>query len=269
MICLLEASPLAAKQSRFDTLSPVSLHLPLIDRDIAVADLTYCNRRNVPFRYRAFKEPVLGIPFEAFSSSVPGPFCLYLDASAIRTARKEHLRSLYLQYPSQEKKHLYESHLAELTADIAPSRDPYVVVMLVALAQAQRRSVQSRDRSPPLTQHTFRVHALISDVNNSSYLRVYTADVPDAFLDKLAYPRLPLTCDTSFRIEHATVPYEPYSTFQQRLMQAIPARGQKRARSCDTDEDDPYAETRWPMANPQGCVGRDGRKRLRAGSRAP
>lgn len=122
-----------------------------------MADMICCYRTAVPFRYRNFKEQVLGIAFETPSgySTVPGPSIIYLDASAIKASRDEHLRNLYLQYFSQEKKRLYQYHLAQLASDIAPRRDPYVAVMLIALAQAQRRSVQSRDRSPPPTEQAF------------------------------------------------------------------------------------------------------------------
>ncbi|KAK1657650.1 hypothetical protein BDP55DRAFT_422299 [Colletotrichum godetiae] len=254
MMSLLESSPIAAKQSR----------------------------TAVPFRYRAFKEPVLGIAFETLSeySTVPGPSIIYLDASDIRASREEHLRNLYLQYFSQEKKRLYQSHLGQLAADIAPCRDPYMAVMLIALAQAQRRAVQSRDRSPPPAEQAFRAHVLVSDVNDKSCLRVYTAQVPDAFLDKLVYPRLPPVRDTSFRIYHTTVPYEPYSSFRHRLTHAMSTHDKnqtrgcdenegilhegrrkigKRARGIDEDENILHEGRRWQMGSPHG------HKRLRTG----
>ncbi|GKT81886.1 hypothetical protein ColTof4_14309 [Colletotrichum tofieldiae] len=239
MTSLLETSPMAAKQSS----------------------------TAVRFRYKNFKEPVLGIAFETSSGSptVLGPSVIYLDASAIKASRKQHLQNLYLQYFSQEKKRLYQCHLAQLASDIAPRQDPYVAVMLIALAQAQRRALQSRDRSPPPTEQAFRVHVLISDVEDKSCLGVYTAEIPDAFLDKLAYPRLPPLRDTSFQIYHTAIPYEPYSSFQHRLTYAMSTRDKKRARSYDEDEDELHEGTRCQTGKPNGCVGPYGHKRLRAG----
>ncbi|GJC86262.1 hypothetical protein ColLi_09100 [Colletotrichum liriopes] len=99
------------------------------------------------------------------------------------------------------------------------------------LAQARRKAIQSRARSPPPHQDTYSVRLLLSDVNNPSCLRTFAAEIPDAFLDKLAYPQLPPLPGAAFQIVHTPVAYEPYASFQLRLSQILlPSRGQKRPR---------------------------------------
>ncbi|GKT97296.1 hypothetical protein Ct61P_15146 [Colletotrichum tofieldiae] len=131
----------------------------------------------------------------------------------------------------------YSIHLARLHG-VSPSRDPYIAALLIAAAQAQRKATGRRPASPLQTEQSFQatdlagatqVRLLLSDVQDTSVLRVFIADIPEAFLDKLARPRQ-RPRPTSVQVRATTVPYEPYPTFQQRLLHVLFPRGRKRSR---------------------------------------
>ncbi|KAK1975491.1 hypothetical protein LZ30DRAFT_357182 [Colletotrichum cereale] len=114
--------------------------------------------------------------------------------------------------------------------------DPYIVALLIA--QAQR--CQQQDASSYPENHTlkaeasYRVHVILSDIQDKKQIRVHTADVTNAFLDKLAHlSKKPGPADaTSLNIWHTAVQYEPHETLHRRLMAAIyhSSRGLKRRR---------------------------------------
>ncbi|EFQ36769.1 uncharacterized protein GLRG_11917 [Colletotrichum graminicola M1.001] len=152
----------------------------------------------------------------------------YLDASSIRDARSTYLKESCQAWNSITRS-LYNTRLAILQRG-QRAHDSYVTAILIALAQHQCRS------APHKSIH--RVHVLLSDIDNKSRMTIYTAEIPNSFLDKLAHPRRPPPPFAEFQVHARTVEYEPYATFQQRLSQALIPCGPKRARDPDYDDDD-------------------------------
>ncbi|KAK2052647.1 hypothetical protein LY76DRAFT_650418 [Colletotrichum caudatum] len=152
----------------------------------------------------------------------------YLDASSIRDARSTYLKESCQAWNSITRS-LYNTRLAILQRG-QRAHDSYVTAILIALAQHQCRS------APHKSIH--RVHVLLSDVDNKSRMTIYTAEIPNSFLDKLAHPRRPPPPFAAFQVHARTIEYEPYATFQQRLSQALIPCGPKRARDPDYDDDD-------------------------------
>ncbi|KAK2023921.1 hypothetical protein LX32DRAFT_731786 [Colletotrichum zoysiae] len=106
-----------------------------------------------------------------------------------------------------------------------PTRDPYVVALLIALAQSQRRNLQRAciragkgTHGPAAT--SFQVHIFLGDALIKPYLLVYTAEIPVAALDRLADFRWTPQNPTDFVVHTTEVPFEPYQTFPERLLQA-------------------------------------------------
>ncbi|GJD05418.1 transposase [Colletotrichum higginsianum] len=187
---------------------------------------------------RLFRERVAGTAFAM--PSEPSPSILFLQASDIGRCRAASLRHLYLQRHSRDRKRLFDDHLGRIAADMDAFRDPYIAAALIAMAQARRKSIQSQARSPPPHQDTYSVRLLLSDINNPTCLRTFSAEIPDAFLDKLAYPQLSPLPSATFQIVHTPVAYVPYASFQSRLGQVLlPSRGQKRPRGGRYDQDTP------------------------------
>ncbi|WQF90310.1 hypothetical protein CDEST_15324 [Colletotrichum destructivum] len=195
--------------------------------------------RSTPtFHYKLFRERVAGTAFAM--PSEPSPSILFLQASEIGRCRAASLRHLYLQRHSRDRKRLFDDHLGRIAADIDAFRDPYIAAALIAMAQARRKAIQSQARSPPPHQDTYSVRLLLSDINNPTCLRTFSAEIPDAFLDKLAYPQLSPLPSATFQIVHTPVAYMPYASFQSRLGQVlVPSRGQKRPRGGRYDQDTP------------------------------
>lgn len=93
------------------------------------------------------------------------------------------------------------------------------------------------------------VHALIHHVDRPE-LQIHTANVTKAFLDKLASPKSTPPPGTHLDISTTALPYHPLGTFQQRLVQVISPRGQKRKR--ERDDDNKGARPRGPPGVPSG-----------------
>ncbi|KAK1561706.1 uncharacterized protein LY79DRAFT_530936, partial [Colletotrichum navitas] len=106
----------------------------------------------------------------------------------------------------------------------------YITAIRIAMAQHQCCS------APRKSIH--RLGASSSNhVDNKSRMTIYTAEIPNSFLDKLAHPcrRPPLSA--AFQVQARKVEYEPYTTFQQRISQALMPCGTKRARDPNSHND--------------------------------
>ncbi|KAI8171961.1 hypothetical protein K4K54_001886 [Colletotrichum sp. SAR 10_86] len=152
----------------------------------------------------------------------------YLDASSIRDARSKYLKESCQAWNSITRS-LYNTRLSVLQRG-QRAHDSYVTAILIAMAQHQCRSAPGKS--------IYRVHVLLSDVDNKSRMIIYTAEIPNSFLDKLAHPRRRPPPSAAFQVQARTIEYEPYATFQQRLSQALIPCGTKRVRDPDSDDGD-------------------------------
>ncbi|OHW99902.1 hypothetical protein CSPAE12_01377 [Colletotrichum incanum] len=184
-------------------------------------------------------------PSSPASSTPTIPTIAYLDRDGLCNDRRASLDYIRVPHqtrrPSRPTASLYRIHLARITpAD--PTRDPYVVALLIALAQSQRRNL-IRAGGPSADSSGFRVHVLLGDVSDETHLHVYTANIPAASLDRLGDSRWTPQNPTRVVVHSTEVPFQPHSTFQQRLLQTMfpqvsqvlqAPQGRKRRRELET-----------------------------------
>ncbi|GJC88675.1 hypothetical protein ColLi_11513 [Colletotrichum liriopes] len=156
--------------------------------------------------------------------SIPGPSIAYLHSTTITTAREHSLQHVWKPRFSPPTWSLYKLRLARLTPPDA-ARDPYIAAVLIAMAQEQQ--VQQRPLAPSASQ-VFCVHVLVGNADDNSHIRVHTAGVTGTFLDKLADPLSPLAPTACFQIYTSALQYEPFPTFQERVVRVMFPCGQKR-----------------------------------------
>ncbi|CCF32184.1 transposase [Colletotrichum higginsianum] len=115
------------------------------------------------------------------------PTIAYLDQSLLRSHRKASLQHIYFPRSSKATARLYHRRPNHITPS-EPVRDPYIVALLIALAQSQRRRYCDghKARPAPKSFNTLftQVHALVGGTEDRHYLVVYTAHVPAAALDR-------------------------------------------------------------------------------------
>jgi hypothetical protein len=125
--------------------------------------------------------------------------------------------------------------------------DPYIVALLIAMAQKQRATLQlvgqgekTSDAPGSNDLSTFSVRfldastallltiylsiqtkLLFTEMNVTEYIHLFTADIPSSFLDKFDYPALPSSVPVSISIQHTTIPLKPFKTIRDRLLALI------------------------------------------------
>ncbi|KAF9770110.1 hypothetical protein IL306_012388 [Fusarium sp. DS 682] len=156
---------------------------------------------------------------------------------------------------------LYQRRLRNLTPALW-FEDPYLVCVLLSLAQLQWRS---KRRS---TLEAYPVRLLVTNVSDATHAHVFRADIPSKFLHALDHPTHDMAGLVWPAIQHVQVPFEPHATFSERIAAQLLAglkprapeetpRGEKRkrdgldtmgqtksAKTCDTTQ---LAEV--PLAN--------------------
>ncbi|KAF6827077.1 hypothetical protein CMUS01_09166 [Colletotrichum musicola] len=164
------------------------------------------------------------------SSQFPDqPSIAHIYYADIEAARKSRLRPSTRSRPSGPIQSLRKIRLRRLTP-VSLTRDPYIVAVLIAMAQGQaRRGFAS------LGTESFRVNLLLNDLDNKSHLHVFTAVIEKVLLERLANPKSAPPHAVQTKIHTYAVPYEPLESFQQRLLEVIARQGHKRKRQPDDD----------------------------------
>ncbi|SPO06683.1 uncharacterized protein DNG_09375 [Cephalotrichum gorgonifer] len=94
-----------------------------------------------------------------------------------------------------------------------PHRDLYLIAVLIALAQKQRRD---RTIFPIDSPVHFTAHLLVTEPA-TKILHLYTANVASAFLDKLDFPSSPPASDKPLDIVHRCIALKPYEALVPRV----------------------------------------------------
>ncbi|KAK1958582.1 hypothetical protein LY78DRAFT_674311 [Colletotrichum sublineola] len=135
--------------------------------------------------------------------------------------------------------------LAQITPS-NPLEDPYILAVLIAIAQSQQRRY-AQARLLPATQ-SFQVYVVVTDAKEKSYLVVYTADVPVVFLDRLATPHKRPRDACHLVVCLVDIPFEPYSSFPERLTHVVTPLSKKRSQDTDPCNADIRDSKRRKMA---------------------
>ncbi|KAH7205370.1 uncharacterized protein BKA55DRAFT_547204 [Fusarium redolens] len=99
--------------------------------------------------------------------------------------------------------------------NVAPAlwfEDPYLVCILLSLAQLQRRR-----RQLPRPK-TFNARLLVTNKSDTTHAHIFQADIPYDVLETLDHPTLDMENIKWPTIRHIQVPFEPYSSFAERIV---------------------------------------------------
>ncbi|KAF5552092.1 hypothetical protein FPHYL_9039 [Fusarium phyllophilum] len=111
-------------------------------------------------------------------------------------------------------KEIYKRKHASVTPEDW-TRDPYLVCIILSLAQVQERSETTRQ--PRL----YLVRLLVTHKDDQQNAYVYKADVPSQLLECLKFPSRPMDDFEFPSITVAKVAFEPYETFGGRAAEAL------------------------------------------------
>ncbi|KAF5618664.1 hypothetical protein F52700_12184 [Fusarium sp. NRRL 52700] len=89
--------------------------------------------------------------------------------------------------------------------------DPYLVCLLLSLAQLQDRT----GFAPP--EKMFLARLLVTNPTDLTNAYVYKANIPDQLLDSLGTPTRTIEDFVFPKVNYVVVPFEPYSTFADRV----------------------------------------------------
>ncbi|KAL2134553.1 hypothetical protein VTI74DRAFT_11525 [Chaetomium olivicolor] len=96
-------------------------------------------------------------------------------------------------------------------------KDPYLVALIIALAQEQRRDATKQ----PFPLSSFTVRLLFLGEGIPIPLLLYVAHVQGSFLDMLDYPDREPSVNPGLDIHCWRIPAKPYDTLAQRLVRAL------------------------------------------------
>ncbi|KAM0427680.1 hypothetical protein ACHAQK_011944 [Fusarium lateritium] len=115
-------------------------------------------------------------------------------------------------------------------------KDPYIICLLLAMAQQQWRKGLKVD--------VYQVRLMVTHMTDQKHACVYKADIPQQLLKGLEYPRRSMGNFPT--VNYTKVPFEPYKTFSERielhLLGATPSfetKSEKRKRKCDETDQPP------------------------------
>ncbi|POR31701.1 Uncharacterized protein TPAR_08083 [Tolypocladium paradoxum] len=155
---------------------------------------------------------------------LPQPRLAYLDYASI-IVRRKHLLGPMRFHPGGGSNVPAVGLLRKRMAQVEPqdwSQDPFLVSVLISLAQAQQRCLVSRsasrgDSSPSTVESAIYVPLVLLTRSPDRYIHLYRADIPSAFLRKLDEPHHRPVATTRVTVVHSRIPFRPFKTFTSRL----------------------------------------------------
>ncbi|KAM5358383.1 hypothetical protein ACJZ2D_015336 [Fusarium nematophilum] len=182
-----------------------------------------------PFGYFCFGSDhefrIHGTVFSQRPSATQAPVFAFMQRGMIRIQREGLLPLPRPRRPNPPAEELRRLRLKKLEPS-DPWRDPYIVVVLLGLAQSQLESASKREDSSSVASQNFRVCALLVDEKNTDFMCFYTASISATFLRKFEYPSSlepprSSTMGESLSIRYRKVSFQPYSTLRARLIEGL------------------------------------------------
>ncbi|KAH8797819.1 hypothetical protein F5884DRAFT_687643 [Xylogone sp. PMI_703] len=146
------------------------------------------------------------------------PIAAFIDCSDIKRLRTNSFNKRYPRRFSKPTSSLIALQLKKIIPP-EPLHDPYIVAVLISLAHQQRYVAELNGKR--MHVDPFLSQVLVS--NDKQNLHLFTADISSSFLHKLDFPALPPpgSVPPIVSIRHTMIPYTPFRTFRQRLLQHL------------------------------------------------
>ncbi|EEP81834.1 predicted protein [Uncinocarpus reesii 1704] len=140
------------------------------------------------------------------------------DCARIQDLRYQKVSSCGGRRYSKSTSALIDLKLKKLTPS-NPLQDPYILALLIALAQQQRSALQQTCPKEQDIRPTFSSQVLLIDPSDKANIHLFTADISSSFLDKFKFPSIPPSTSPSLlvSVRHMMVPYKPSETFRSRI----------------------------------------------------
>ncbi|KAK3290152.1 uncharacterized protein B0H64DRAFT_427898 [Chaetomium fimeti] len=110
-----------------------------------------------------------------------------------------------------------QTTLLRLHRPADPLKDPFLVAVLISLAQQKRRRAPKPESRSP----SFKVRLLFPTGKDSKSFNIFMANVQASFLDKLDFPHKEPAVNSGLDIYHRQIPTLPFQTFPRRLRRAL------------------------------------------------
>ncbi|KIL83658.1 hypothetical protein FAVG1_13116 [Fusarium avenaceum] len=121
---------------------------------------------------------------------------------------------------------LYQRRLHGVTPDLW-SEDPYLICLLLSLAQLQWRGEGPKPTTFPVSYllfssqaalaHTAKASLLVTNKTDTTHAHVFRADIPSDILQGLHEPKNNIHAVWP-SVKHTEVPFEPYTNFSERII---------------------------------------------------
>ncbi|KAL7817010.1 hypothetical protein V8C44DRAFT_270235 [Trichoderma aethiopicum] len=143
------------------------------------------------------------------------PFAACIDRFDIESQRHDRMKTYRGARQSEATNSLRSLQLRKLT----PANyyhDPYILALLIALAQGQRAALGSNNDAAGC----FRPRVLMTSYKEN-HVHLFSAEISSAFLDRLDFPSVTPQAQGPVLIQHVLVPLKPYATFRRRICQVL------------------------------------------------
>ncbi|KAK3900745.1 hypothetical protein C8A05DRAFT_35595 [Staphylotrichum tortipilum] len=141
----------------------------------------------------------------------------YLDSIDICRARSDHLTPPLNGDRTNWAGFHRAIALGKMYKPVDPEQDPFLVALVIALAQRDRR----RAAQPLPPDSSFAVRILCTGEGHPKPINIYVAHVRSSFLNKLDFPDLEPAAGSGLDITHWRVPTEPFQTLPHRVCRAL------------------------------------------------
>ncbi|KAF4973831.1 hypothetical protein FZEAL_9210 [Fusarium zealandicum] len=167
-----------------------------------------------------------GTTFTQRSSNNSAPVFAFMQRGMINTLREGVFSLPRPRRPNPPAEEIRRLRLKQIVPS-DPRRDPYIVGVLLGLAQSQAESLLSKMSGSEgiESDHVFKVCAALVDEKDTEFMYFYTASISAAFLSKFEYPEklhpFPSAMSADLCIQYRGIPFLPYSTLRTRLLDVV------------------------------------------------
>ncbi|TFB05117.1 hypothetical protein CCMA1212_002416, partial [Trichoderma ghanense] len=157
------------------------------------------------------------------------PFAACIDRFDIENQRYDRVKAYRGVRQSEATSSLRSLQLRRLT----PSNycnDPYILALMIALAQGQRAALESNNGA----ERGFRPQVLMTSYKEK-HIHLFTAEISSAFLKRLDVPCSTPLAQEPVLIQHILVSLKPYATFRRRIFQLLLRENIREAAHLDGD----------------------------------
>ncbi|KAH6607351.1 hypothetical protein Trco_003664 [Trichoderma cornu-damae] len=158
------------------------------------------------------------------------PIAAFIDRGHIESLRRESLGCLLCKhyYYNPPLSRLYSKKWKKFNPP-DPRYDPYIVALLISLAQQKRRYLQEINSNEEALMGMIPSHALSTFYSKGKckekseeaflgWMYLYTARIPSSLLDMLDHPHVPPAAPPAFSVQVTTISYRPLATLRARLL---------------------------------------------------